>query len=153
MEEIVIRRESPRQDGVLRLLALSDAYAASLYPAESNHMLPIEELEMANVSFFVARRGEEILGCASLVRSNDDTSEIKRMYVDEAARGLRLGKRLLDALEAEARHHRVSVMRLETGIYQPEAINLYRKAGFVEIEPFGSYKLDPLSIFMQKSLG
>ena len=43
-------------------------------------------------------------------------------------------------------------IRLETGISQPEAIGLYRKAGFVEIEAFAPYKPDPLSLFMEKVL-
>jgi putative acetyltransferase len=151
-KDIVIGREPPRQEGVIRLLELSNAYAASLYPAESNHMLPLEDLERPEVSFFVARRGDEILGCASVVRSADGTGEIKRMFVDEAARGLRLGKQLLDTLEAEAAAYDLHVLRLETGIYQPEAIGLYRKAGYVEIQAFGSYKPDPLSLFMEKRL-
>ena len=152
MQDLVIQREAPRQPGVLRLLELSDAYAASLYPAESNHMLPIEELEADTVSFFVARRGEDILGCACLVRHEDGTAEIKRMFVDGSARGLKLGKRLLDQLEAEARRLAVATVRLETGIHQPEAIGLYRNAGYNEIPPFGDYKLDPLSLFMEKRL-
>lgn len=152
IENILIKREPPRQRGVLRLLKLSDAYAASLYPAESNHMLPIEELEADTVSFFVARRGDEVLGCASLVRHEDGSAEIKRMYVDDSARGLRLGKRLLNELEAEATRLGVSAIRLETGIYQPEAIGLYRKAGYRDIPPFGGYKPDPLSLFMEKRL-
>ncbi|MBT9370121.1 GNAT family N-acetyltransferase [Rhizobium sp. CSW-27] len=149
---ILIQREPPRQPGVIRLLELSNAYAASLYPAESNHMLPLEELETPEVSFFVARAGDTVLGCASLVRQEDGTAEIKRMFVDESARGLRLGKRLLDRLEEEGRRLGVSVLRLETGIYQPEAIGLYRRNGFAEIPAFGSYRPDPLSLFMEKRL-
>jgi putative acetyltransferase len=42
------------------------------------------------------------------------------------------------------------VVRLETGVKQPEAIALYKSAGFVEIEPFASYAPDPLSVFMEK---
>lgn len=149
---ILIQRESPRQPGVIRLLELSNAYAASLYPAESNHMLPLEELEKAEVSFFVARRADAVLGCASLVRQEGGTGEIKRMFVDESARGLRLGKRLLETLEDEGRRLGLTVLRLETGIYQPEAIGLYRRNGFVDIPPFGSYRPDPLSLFMEKRL-
>lgn len=147
-----IAQESPRQPGVMRLLDLSNAYAAALYPAESNHMLPLEELERDSVSFFVARSGETILGCASLVAYPDGTGEIKRMYVDEAARGLKLGKLLLEALEEQALQRDISIIRLETGIYQPEAIGLYRKAGYRETPPFGNYLADPLSLFMEKQL-
>lgn len=60
--------------------------------------------------------------------------------------------KLLEAIEAAARERSITVLRLETGIRQPEAINLYKKFGFVERGPFGDYQLDPLSIFMEKRL-
>jgi putative acetyltransferase len=58
----------------------------------------------------------------------------------------------MDALEREAAKHGVTLMRLETGIKQTEAIALYRKHGYVERGPFGAYRLDPLSLFMEKQL-
>ncbi len=149
---ISIRLELPRQPGVIRLLEMSDAYAASLYPAESNHMLDLASLEEDNVSFLVARRGDAVLGCASLVEADDGTAEIKRMFVDPEARGLKFGRRLLEALEQRAKEKAVSILRLETGIYQPEALGLYRSFGYRDIGPFGTYKADPLSIFMGKHL-
>lgn len=148
----VIAREPPRQLDVIRLLELSNAYAASLYRDESNHMVSLDDLELDSVSFFVARSGETIIGCASLIGHADGTGEIKRMFVDEAARGIKLGKHLLGTLEDEAVRRGISIIRLETGIYQPEAIGLYRKAGYLEIPPFGEYKPDPLSLFMEKRL-
>jgi putative acetyltransferase len=51
----------------------------------------------------------------------------------------KIGIRLLNALEHEARRHRVLRLRLATGIKQAEAINLYRGAGYTEIGPSGSY--------------
>lgn len=150
---VSISLESPRQPEILRLLDLSDAYAASLYPAESNHLVDLSTLEKPTVSFFVARNGEAIVGCAALVEAGDGTAEIKRMFVDPQARGLKAASRLMDRLEEQAGTLGLSAIRLETGIYQPEAIGLYRKYGYVEIEPFGSYQPDPLSIFMEKRLG
>jgi hypothetical protein len=44
------------------------------------------------------------------------------------------------------------VLRLETGIYQLEAIGLYERCGFQRIPPFGDYKADPLSVFFEKRL-
>ena len=148
-----IALESPNQPGVIRLLEMSDAYMASLYPAESNHLLDISQLEKPGVWFLVARQGGRIVGCASLVDAGDGTAEIKRMFVDPEARGLKLGRRLMEALEAVGRDKGVGAIRLETGISQPEAIGLYRAFGFEEIPPFGSYKPDPLSLFMEKRLG
>jgi len=72
--------------------------------------------------------------------------------VSPEARGLKLGRRLLDRIEEEARREGLGHLRLETGIHQPEALGLYRSAGYVEREAFGGYDPDPLSVFMEKSL-
>lgn len=149
---LTIAIESPRQDGVIRLLDMSTAYAESLYPAESNHLLDLASLEKPEVTFWVARLEGEIVGCCSLVEAGDGTAEIKRMFVDPAARGQRVAQKLMDVLEEKASQRRLTAVRLETGIYQPEAIALYRKFGYVEIEPFGDYQPDPLSLFMEKAL-
>jgi putative acetyltransferase len=44
------------------------------------------------------------------------------------------------------------MLRLETGIKQDAAIHLYENAGFRRRGPFGSYRDDPLSVFMEKPL-
>ncbi len=149
---VTVALESPRQHGVIRLLELSDAYAQSLYPPESNHLVDLSTLEKPSVSFFVARNGEAIVGCCALVEAGDGTAEIKRMFVDPEARGLKVASKLMHALEALAVDRKLVAIQLETGIYQPEAIGLYRKYGYEEIEPFGSYLPDPLSLFMEKRL-
>ena len=150
---VTITLETPRQPEIIRLLDMSDAYAASLYPSESNHLVDLSTLEQPSVSFFIARNDGVAVGCAALVEAGDGTAEIKRMFVDPEARGLRIASSLMNALEAIAEKKGLTAIRLETGIYQPEAICLYRKYGYVEIEPFGSYQPDPLSLFMEKRLG
>ncbi len=150
---VTITLETPRQPEIIRLLDMSDAYAASLYPSESNHLVDLSSLEQPSVSFFVARNDGVAVGCAALVEAGDGTAEIKRVFVDPEARGLKAASRLMDKLEEQATKRGLKAIRLETGIYQPEAIGLYRKYGYVEIEPFGSYQPDPLSLFMEKRLG
>jgi putative acetyltransferase len=149
---VTIAVESPRQPEIGRLLELSDACAASLYPAESNHLVDLSTLEKPSVSFFVARNASAIVGCAALVEAGDGTAEIKRMFVDPTARGLKVASGLMDELERRASSRGLEAIRLETGIYQPEAIRLYRKYGYIEIEPFAPYLPDPLSLFMEKRL-
>jgi len=149
---VEIAVEPPRQPEILRLLDLSDAYAASLYPAESNHLVDVSMLEKPSVVFLVARKEAAVVGCCALVEATDGTAEIKRMFVDPNARGLRIGKHLLESILEQARRRGIGIVRLETGIRQPEAIALYRAYGFAEITAFGSYKPDPLSIFMEKRL-
>ncbi|MGZ9718867.1 GNAT family N-acetyltransferase [Rhizobium miluonense] len=144
--------ESPRQDGVIRLLEMSDAYAESLYPPQSNHMLDLASLEKPEITFWVARIEGDIIGCCALVEAGDGTAEIKRMFVDPAARGRSVARKLMETIEAAAFEKRLAAIRLETGIYQPEAIGLYKRFGYVEIPAFGSYLPDPLSLFMEKRL-
>lgn len=146
-----ITEESPDQPGVAELLAAGDAYAASLYPAESNHGSSLDELLHPHVTFLVARQEGDVVGTAAFVET-DGYAEVKRMFVSEKARGMKLGKKLLQALEERAASKGIARLRLETGVSQPEALGLYRKAGYVEIKPFGDYKPDPLSVFMEKQL-
>ncbi len=137
---------------VQRLLVLSEEYSRSLYPPGSVHVLPIAELSKPNVYLRVARDGVTVLGCAALVVQDSESAEIKRMFVDPAVRRRGLGALLLGNLESIARERRVCTLLLETGVSQPEAIALYRKAGFFERGPFGTYQEDPLSVFMEKRL-
>ena len=148
---VTIERETPDQPGVLRLLAAGDALSASLYPPESNHMLDVQALLDPVVTFFVARADGQVVGCCALVRK-DGYGEIKRMFVDEAARGRGIARRLLAVVEDAGRAAGLPVLRLETGIRQPEAQQLYRSSGFRDVPPFGDYAADPYSIFMEKPL-
>jgi putative acetyltransferase len=86
------------------------------------------------------------------VNSGQGWAEVKRMFVSPGARGQKLGRRLLDKIESVAAERGATLLRLETGGRQPEALELYRSAGFVEVGPFGTYLADPLSIFMEKPL-
>ena len=151
-----IAPESPDQPEVLAMLAASDRYHAGLYPQESNHLVNVADLLGCHVRFLVARtQGGVAVGCGGLVLSDDQglaTAELKRMWADPSMRGQGVGRLLLAALEAVAREEDVSVIRLETGIRQPQALRLYRAAGYLERAPFGAYADDPLSVFMEKSL-
>jgi putative acetyltransferase len=150
--EFLIEIEDPRQPELIALLAQSDSYYAALYPAESNHLLDAPTLAAADATFLVARTSGRAVGVGALLRHGLEFGEIKRMYVAPEMRGLKLGCKILNTLEEQARADGLPYLRLETGVRQPEAIALYRSAGYREIPPFGNYKADPLSIFMEKPL-
>ena len=135
---VVIAAETPDQADVRALLGLSDAYMASLYPAESNHLVDVAVLAAPNVRFLVARGSRGILGCGALVLAATGEAEIKRMFVVPEARGLGIGRRILAALEETSGGEGVRVVRLETGVRQPEALGLYRSCGYAERGPFGA---------------
>lgn len=141
----------PQRDDVIALLTASDAYMAALYPAESNHMLDVDALRQPDIRFLIVERADAAVGCGA-IRIADGYGELKRMWVDPALRGHRLGIRILEALIDEARRLKLPVLRLETGISQPEALGLYARFGFVNIPAFGEYKPDPLSVFMERRL-
>jgi putative acetyltransferase len=74
--------------------------------------------------------------------------------VRPSARGRKLGHAILRRLEEEARDLDLALLRLETGVKQPEALGLFRAAGFAECGAFGDYpEDDPNSVFMEKRLG
>jgi putative acetyltransferase len=126
---------------------------AELYPSESNHMLDVSTLAQLGVSFFTASENGAVLGCGAWVRTGSSEAELKRMFVDPRARGQRIGLAILDHIERDAFASGVRLIRLETGIHQPEALNLYRSQGYIDCEPFPPYSEDPLSVFMEKRLG
>jgi putative acetyltransferase len=74
------------------------------------------------------------------------------MYVAPAARGRGLSRLLLAALEDEARQLGYSLVRLETGDRQPEAIKLYASSGFEPIPRYGPFVDDPRSVCFEKRL-
>lgn len=80
-------------------------------------------------------------------------AEIKRMYVAESARGLGYARAVLAQLEATSSAAGIRWLLLETGQRQPEAIALYRSAGFHEIPVFGHYAEAALSIHLGKLVG
>jgi putative acetyltransferase len=153
---MIINTESPDQPEVRSMLARLDAYCASLYPAESNHLMDIDSLLQGDVLFLVARDVDgAAVGCAALVNraaQGEHYGEIKRMFVDEAKRGLGTGRQLLEHIGMFAAMCGLRTLKLETGIHQPEALALYERFGFVRCEPFGEYRADPLSVFMEKRL-
>ncbi|SFH80082.1 GNAT family N-acetyltransferase [Bradyrhizobium sp. Gha] len=148
---IRIALDNPLDPQVRQMIAESDEYYAALYPAESNHLFDPVSLCAPNISFYAARRGNALIGFGAVVAIGG-YGEIKRMFVDPKARGEGVGRQLLEEIERRAMVLGLPVLRLETGVRQPEAISLYRKHGFQEIAPFGNYKSDPLSIFMEKKL-
>ena len=150
---IAIAREDPRQPEVARLVHELDEMFHQLYPAESNHLLDIESLAEPDVHFFVVRRSGEAVGTGALWRRDPHYGEVKRIYVRAQARGLRLGRAVLRQLEQDARQSGLALLRLETGIYQPEALGLFVAEGFVRCAAFADYSAqDPFSIFMEKRL-
>lgn len=154
VDTIQIEASDPASDGARRLIALSDQYMTRLYPAESNHLDGVNTLRADNVEFFAAKLEQKVVACGAIKFMNGEESyaEIKRVFVDPDYRGKGLSKQMMSRLEACALGRGVRILRLETGIHQPEALALYEGIGYQYRLPFGDYQIDPLSVFMEKTL-
>jgi putative acetyltransferase len=140
------------QPDVIRLINELDAHQISLYPPESNHLLDIASLKQPNVLFVVARELDgTALGCGAVVLMGD-YGELKRMFVQPHQRGRGIAKAVMTKLEQETARKGCTLLRLETGILQAEALALYERAGYARCARYGDYPDDPLSVFMEKKI-
>jgi ribosomal protein S18 acetylase RimI-like enzyme len=106
----------------------------------------------------VARLGDEPVGVGTLKPVDDQTAEIKRMYVRPAAQGRGVGRALLARLLRDARAEGYATVRLETLRFMTRAQALYRAFDFVHAARFDGSEvadtvLEPLTIFMELDLG
>lgn len=101
-------------------------------------------------TFIVAMSDTLPIGCVGLKATDHGYGEVKRLWVAPAARGLRLGRRLMDTVESAARELGIALLRLDTNSALPEAGQLYRTMGWREIS---RYNDDPYpDLFFEKRL-
>jgi putative acetyltransferase len=123
-------------------------------PEESCHVMDLDSLLDAGVVLMGVRRDGVLLAVGGLKKLTTDHAELKSMHTVAEARGQGAGQRLLNALLEHASAIGITQLSLETGttkMFQP-AHHLYRSQGFRECPPFGEYTLDPLSLFMTRTI-
>ena len=153
---IPIERTTAPTPEVVALLTELDAVLAGPYAADQRHALSVEKLFQPNVRFFLARVDGAAVACGG-VGFYDGYAELKRMYSRPAVRGHGVAKALLRRLEAEARDAGATLLRIETGVHQEEALRFYEGAGFRRCGPFGPYarmlpRAIELSLFYERAL-
>ena len=123
-------------------------------PPESVHALDLAKLRQADITFWSAWSGAELLGCAALRELDGWHGEVKSMRTTAAHRGRGVGAALMRRIFEQAEQRGYRRLSLETGS-QPEfapARALYRRFGFAPCGPFGGYAEDPCSTFMTRTL-
>ncbi len=148
----VVTVESPAQVEVAALLQQADAVGARLYPGQRRRPISADSLSVPGTHVLVARREGLAAGLCVLFEREGGTAELKRMIVDERARGRGVGAALLLGAEAEARRLGGHTILLEVGIRNMEAQGLYRRGGYASRDVFPPYRPSPVSLFMEKRL-
>lgn len=123
-------------------------------PPESIHMMDASELDVPEVHFYVLREAGEPIAMGAFKVFEPAHAEIKSMHVLIEHRGRGLSRLMLAHLLQEAKSAGVKRLSLETGsqaMFKPARV-LYERAGFSECPPFGSYVLDPMSVFMTRAV-
>lgn len=152
---IEITRETPLQDDVRALVAALNAYLIPLSPREFQFQMTVEQMAGADTVLFVARddAGRPV-GMGALKTHDDRYGEVKRMYTDPTVRGTGVGRRLLGAIEAEARMRGLAELKLETGGTQPfeDTWAIYERCGFTRCGVFADYPDTEFNVFYEKKL-
>lgn len=137
--DVVFRVGHPDEEPARTLIAAMVAELVELYSISGSRLgVPLEPSELAPPAgaYVVGWVGAEPVAGGGLRSVGPGLGEIKRMYVAPAWRGRGVARRLLGALEDQARARGMSRVRLDTGSRQPDARHLYESAGYV---PIGNY--------------
>ncbi len=123
-------------------------------PPESCHVMDPAALFGAGATLLAARSGDKVLGVGALKPLDAQHGELKSMHTAAEARGQGVARAVLRSLIELAQSKGLTRLSLETGttdLFAP-ARALYAAQGFEICPPFGEYSLDPLSVFMTRSV-
>jgi len=145
--------ETPLSDDVRALVKALNEYTFDLTPAEFRHHMTVEQMAGADTTLFVARDANgATLGMGALRRHANGVGEVKRMFVKPSARGLGVGRAILERIEALARQEGIGRVVLETGSNFDAAKRVYERGGFETCEPVLDYPPSAWTAFYAKSL-
>jgi GNAT superfamily N-acetyltransferase len=138
-EALALRVEPADSTASRTLQGAFFADIAERYPGwkpTSSQSVETSELAPPAGIWLVAYLGDRPVGCGGLQALDPQTAEIRRIFINQTARGRGIGRALLSELEAHARRIGYQRVRLTTGDQQPEALNLFESAGYKETAPF-----------------
>jgi putative acetyltransferase len=149
-----IRIDDLRGPEIAALLQAHVAFCRSASPPESAHVLDLDSLRVAEITFWSVWDGPELVGCGALKEFEPGHGEVNSMHTVARHRGRGIGLAVLEQIVSQARARGYRRLSLETGSMEAfaPARALYAGFGFVACPPFGSYRLDPNSVFMTLEL-
>ena len=99
----------------------------------------------------LCKSGDEFIGCVGIRKHTDTIAELKRMYVQPMHQHKGIGKILLERSITLAREFHYELLRLDTMRNMLPAINLYKKNGFYEIDPY-YHNPNAAAVYFEKKL-
>jgi GNAT superfamily N-acetyltransferase len=103
-------------------------------------------------AFVIGRAGGRPVACGAIRPLEDKVAEVKRVFVQVGSRGRGYAEAIMNELERLARERGYTVVRLETGVRQPEAISLYEKLGYRRIQNYAEHFDSKMSVCYEKRL-
>jgi putative acetyltransferase len=140
-----------------QVLALLNEHLTNMYelsPPESVHALDVSKLRGSDITFWTVWEETELLGCGALKELSPTHGEVKSMRTPQKMRRRGAGRAVLSHIVGIARERAYQLLSLETGSAEAfvPAQKLYESFGFTYCGPFGDYRDDPNSVFMELRL-
>jgi GNAT superfamily N-acetyltransferase len=151
IEKVRSERTNSDHKDFVDLIALLDKSLWEKYPEKGMDYWINNVIELNN-NVIVIYLEEKPVACGCFKKYDENTIEIKRMFVDVAARGVGLAKKILNELELWAVDKGYTNAILETLFNQKEAIGLYQRVGYTIIDNYKPYTNSKNSICMKKKL-
>src|SRR5262245_24800727 len=141
----------------VRVKALLTRHLEGMHAASPpGHVFALDwsALQKPEISFYALWEGEDLLGFGALKELEPRAGEIKSMRTADSHLRKGVASAILDHIIAEARQRAYARLSLETGSGPPfePALELYRKHGFIEGEPFGEYEKSAFNQFLHLDL-
>ncbi|MCL4167081.1 UNVERIFIED_CONTAM: hypothetical protein GTU68_009831, partial [Idotea baltica] len=149
-----IKRDDLSGSEIAALLEAHLTFCRAESPPGSVHALDIHGLRASDIIFWSAFVEGSLVGCIALHGLDTEHAEIKSMHTAAAARGLGIGRALVEHLLSEARGMGYTRLSLETGTMESfrPARELYQGYGFTPCPPFAQYFEDPHSVCMTRQI-
>ena len=149
--QVILKRASNTETDFKKLISKLDKYLSIVNGEQDAFYAPnnvLDPLDTAVIAYY----NNKPVGCGCFKRYDEDSVEIKRMYVDPDLRGRGIASTILNELEKWAKENGFNYTVLETGLKLDDANALYRKQGYEVIENYGQYAGITSSVCMKKTL-
>lgn len=133
---IILRKAEFRDIEQIRAILFSSLNEYEIAVSDNYSVADIDSIDGRNNSekVFVLARDDSVIGFVILIPIDEDSIELKRLYLTPSARGQKLGKYLLNYAIDFAAKNSYRCIRLETTSKFKEAVSLYKKHGFIEMK-------------------